>query len=92
MLRRHLQELVLSQEVEGLLEAQLAGGRQPHGDVRRRRSDVGLLLLATHVDADVTGPFLDADDHPLVDRLARLDECGAALLRAGQPECERGAG
>src|SRR5207302_6826307 len=74
MLWGHLQELVLSQEVEGLLEAQLARRGQPDRDVRGRRPDVGLLLFTTDVDADVPGPFLDPNDHPLVHGLARLDE------------------
>src|SRR5260370_1875237 len=86
VLRRHLQELVVSKEVERLLEAQLAGRRKPHRDVRGRRPDVDLLLLTADVDPDVAWPLLDADDHPLVHRLARLDAGRAALLRAGQPD------
>src|SRR4029077_4458902 len=54
--------------------------------------DVGLLLLPANIDPDVARPLLDADDHPLVHRLARLDEGGAALLRAGEPKREGGPG
>src|SRR5713226_131215 len=88
----YFQELVLSKEVERLLEAQLVGRSQAHRDVGGRRPDVGLLLLAAHVDANVARPLLDADDHPLVNGLSRLNEGGATLLSAGQPERERGAG
>src|SRR5438132_2737450 len=91
MLWGHLQQFVLSQEIKGLLEAQLARRGQPHRDVRGRRPDVRLLLLAAHVDPDVARTFLDADDHPLVHRLPRLDEGGTTLLRTGKPERNRGA-
>src|SRR5438309_10171306 len=91
MLWGHLQELVLSQEIKGLLEAQLARRGQPHRDVRGRRPDVRLLLLAAHVDPDVAWAFLDAYDHPLVHRLPRLDEGGSPLLRASKAERKRGA-
>src|SRR5260370_14841462 len=87
-----LQELVLGKEIERLLEAQLIGRSQPRGDVGGRRPDVGLLLLTAHVDAYVARPLLDADDHPLVNGFAGLDEGGASLLGAGQSERERGAG
>src|SRR3979409_376895 len=91
VLRRHLQQLVVSQEVQRLLEAQLRGRGQPHRDVGCRRADVGLLLLPADVDPDVAWPLLNADDHPLVHRLPRLDEGGTSLLCTGQPESERGA-
>src|SRR5260370_15106144 len=87
----YLLELVLGKVVERLLEAQIVGGSQPHGDVGGRRPDVGLLLLRAYVDANVARPLLDADDHPLVNGLSRLDEGGTALLSAGQTERERGA-
>src|SRR5216683_2139939 len=92
VLRSHLQELVVSEEVERLFEAQLAGRSQPHRDVRGGRPDVGLLLLPADIDPDVAWSLLDADDHPLVHCLAGLDEGGAALLRPGQPESQGGAG
>src|SRR6266702_6304590 len=92
VLRGHLQKLVVGQEVERLLQAQACGRRQPHRDVGGRRAHVRLLLLPAHVDADVAGPLLEADDHPLVDLLARLDERDAPLLGGGQPVGQRGAG
>src|ERR1700730_11963190 len=91
MLGRHLQKLVVSEETQRLLQAQPAGRGQAYRDIRGRRTNVGLLLLPADIDPYVARTLLDADDHPLVHRLPRLDECGAALLRAGQPEGERGA-
>ena len=91
VLRRDLEQLVVREEVERLLQAQPRGRRQPDRDVRGRRADVRLLLLAADVDPDVARPLLDADDHALVHLFARLDEGRAALLRARQPEGQRRA-
>src|SRR5438093_12762039 len=88
----HLQQLVVRQEVERLFEALPARRGQPDRDVRGGRPDVRLLLLPADVDPDVSGPLLDADDHPFVDLLARLDEGRAPLLGAGQTEGQRLAG
>src|SRR5258708_15629390 len=92
MLRRHLEELVVPEEVQRLFQAQSRSRRQPNRDVRRGRADVRLLLLAANIDPYVPLPLLDADDHALVHLFARLDEGGAALLRARQPEGQRLAG
>src|SRR6267378_6318443 len=86
MLRGDLEQLVIGKEVQRLLQAWSRGRRQPHRDIGSRRPDVGLLLLPADIDADVPRALLDADDHPLIDGFARLDEGGAAFLRAGQPE------
>src|SRR5256885_9181573 len=88
VLRGHLEQFVVGQEVQGLLQALPAGRGQAHGDVRGGRADVGLLLLAANIDADVSRPLLDAHDHPLVDLLTGHDERRAPLLRRRQPERE----
>src|SRR5258708_40235317 len=92
MLRRDLEELVVPEEVQGLFQAQSRSRSQPHGDVGRGRAYVRLLLLAADIDPDVPRPLLDADDHAFVHLFAGLDESGAALLRARQPEGQRLAG
>src|SRR5260370_15060210 len=89
VLRGHLEELVVGEEIEGLLEAQPGCRREADRHVGGRRADVRLLLLAAHVHADVAGPLLDPHDHPLVDLFAGLDECRPPLLRPGQPIRER---
>src|SRR5207302_2287866 len=89
VLRRDLEQLVVGEEVQRLLEAQLRGGREPDGDVRCGRTNVGLLLLAADVDADVARPLLDPNDHPLVDLLPWFDESGPPLLRARQTKRQR---
>src|SRR5438094_6610243 len=92
VLGRHLEQLVLGEEVQRLLEALPTRRGQPDRDVRGGRPDVRLLLLPADVDPDVSGPLLDADDHPFVDLLARLDEGRAPLLGAGQTEGQGLAG
>src|SRR5713226_1490215 len=52
-----LQKLVVGEEIQGLLQAQPGSRGQPHRDVRGRGPDVRLLLLAAHVDPDVSWPL-----------------------------------
>ena len=88
VLRRHLEQLVIGEEVEALLERHLGGGCEPDHDVGVGGAHVGLLLLLADVDRHIARPLLDAHDHPLVDLLARLDEGEATLLRVGESEGE----
>ena len=65
--RRHLDELVVVDELDGLLEAHLARRDEANGLVGRRRAHVRLLLFLGDVDVEVVRPRVLADDHALVD-------------------------
>src|SRR6202049_3120534 len=83
-LRGHLDELVVFDEVERLLEGELARRYELDRRILGAAPDVGLLLLLGHVDGDVTTAAIEAHDHPLVDRCAGADEGLAALLQRQQ--------
>src|SRR6202165_5830552 len=84
-LGRHLDQLVVLDEVEALLERHLAGRNQLHGGVLGGRPHVGLLLLLGGVDVDVPAAPVEPDDHAFVDLRPGADEGLTALLDALQP-------
>ncbi len=69
-----LDALVVGAELHRLLEAELQRTGQRLHHVGGRRAHVGQLLLAGHVDVEVLGARVDADDLTLVGVLAGLDE------------------
>src|SRR3954451_5289467 len=85
-LRRHLDALVLADELERLLEREWARRDQPHQLVGGRRAHVGQLLLLRGVHVEVVLARVLADDHPFVEVGPRRDEERAALLQAGDRE------
>src|SRR5207344_145374 len=89
VVRRHLDALILSDELERLLEHERPLGDQPRELLRVRLAHVGELLLLRGVDVDVLGAGVLAHDHPFVHVLARPDEHGPSLLECEQRE--RGA-
>src|SRR5690554_4829180 len=78
--RGDFDELVVRNEFECCLEGDLAGRLEENRVVGAGRADVRELLPLGDVDLEVAGPGVLSDDHALVDRNARLDEEGAALL------------
>src|SRR5438093_12387239 len=72
--RGHLDQLVLVDELERLLERQLAEGDEPHCFVRAGCAHVRQLLFAGHVDVHIGVPRVLADAHSLVDARAGADE------------------
>ena len=79
-----LQQLVLSQELEAALEAQLADGDEAQSVVRAGSTGIGQVLGLADVDIDVLAGSGVADDHALVDLLAGAHQQSAALLRVEQ--------
>src|SRR5947209_3017043 len=63
VLRGDLGALVLPDELEGLLEAQLSGWNQPHELIRSRAPHVRELLLFRRIHVHVLGARVLADDH-----------------------------
>ncbi len=78
--RDHLHELVLLDELERLLEVELAVRCEPDRLVGRRGPHVRELLLLRDVHVHVVGPGVLAHDHPLVDGGPGPDEQLAAVL------------
>ena len=78
--RGHLDALVDADELEGLLQAEPARGREPDQLLPGGGADVGELLLLRRVDVHVLGAGVLADDHPPVHLHAGLDEELAACL------------
>ena len=77
-------QLVLSQELEAALEAQLADGDEAQSVVRAGSTGIGQVLGLADVDIDVLAGSGVADDHALVDLLAGAHQQSAALLRVEQ--------
>src|SRR6185436_5739354 len=88
VLRRHLDQLIVIDELDRLLETEQARRDDADGLVRGRGAHVRLLLFLRDVDVHVALPRVLADDHAFVDRRLRLDEDLAALLEV--PDRERG--
>ena len=82
---RHLDQLVVRDELDRGLQGDLARRRQPQRLVVGVGPDVGELLLLGRVDVHVARPAVLADDHPLVDLDAGADEQLRALLEVEQP-------
>src|SRR5680860_902817 len=87
--RRHLDALILGDELERLLERDRARRGEPHGVVGRRRPHVGELLLLGGVHVHLLGAGVLADDHPLVHLDAGAEEELASLLQAEERETAR---
>ena len=79
-----LQQLVLSQEFEAALEAQLADGDEAQSVVRAGSTGIGQVLGLADVDIDILAGSGVADDHALVDLLAGAHQQSTALLRVEQ--------
>src|SRR5712691_2463839 len=88
-LRRHLDALVLADELEGLLERERPGRDQAHELVGGGGADVRQLLLLAGVHVEVVVAGVLSNDHPLVELRARADEERAALLEGGDRERRR---
>src|SRR5690606_17722013 len=78
---RDLDELVAVDPLHGALDGVRLEAGEDHVLVAPRGADVRELLLAGGVDDQIVGAVVLADDHPLVDRLARPDEEVAARLQ-----------
>src|SRR4051812_24740238 len=85
-MRRDLDALVLADELQRLVERELAGRDQPDEDVGGGGAHVGQLLLLDRVDVEVLLARVLAHDHALVDLLAGLDEHRPALLQVEERE------
>ena len=79
-----LQQLVVGQELQALLQAQLPGRHQAQGLVGPGGPHIGHLLLLADVDGDVLAGRGVAHDLACVDLLAGVDDQGAALLGVEQ--------
>ena len=76
-----------AQELERLVERELAVGDEAHEHVGGRGADVGEVLLAcVALTSRSSGARVLADDHALVDLVAGADEQRAALLQVHQRE------
>src|SRR5271166_6156536 len=91
-LRRHLDRLVLAHELECLVQRQSAVGVQANEHIGGGRAHVGEVLLLDRVDIEILRAGVLADDHPLVDLLARTDEQSPPLLQGHQRVAHRLAG
>ena len=87
-----LDELVVGDEFDGLLEAQLAMGDEANGFVSRGRAHVGELLFLGDVDFHVLLAGIFADDHTFVHFDAGADEKFAAFLESPEGVGGGGAG
>ena len=88
-LGRHLDALVVADELERLLERERARRDQPDQLVGRRGAHVGELLRLRRVHVEVFAARVLADDHSLVQLIGRLDEERAALLEVLDREAGR---
>src|SRR5690625_2289733 len=79
-LRGHLDALVVAGELQRLLQREAPRRDEVLEGVGGGRAHVRLLLLPGDVDVHVAPAGALADDLPLVDRRAGLDDEGAALL------------
>ena len=85
-LRRHLDALVVPDELERLLERDRPRRDQAHELVGARRTHVRQLLLLAGVHVHVLATGILADHHPFVDLDARSDEENAAFLEVRERE------
>src|SRR4026207_880390 len=83
---RHLDALVLTDELERLLEQERPLGDQARELLRVRLAHVGELLLLRRVHLDVLGSRALDRAHALVGVLARADEHRPALLEREERE------
>ena len=80
ILRGDLQQLVLCQEFQTALEAQLADRDQAQSIVRAGSAGVGQVLGLADVHVHILAGSGIADDHALVHLFTGTDKQGAALL------------
>src|SRR4051794_27278616 len=83
-LGRDFDQLVLGDELEGILEGQRRWRREAERLVVGMGPDVGELLLLGRVDVHVAGSSVLADDHALVDLDPGTDEQLGPLLEVEQ--------
>ena len=86
--RCDLEQLVVRQELDGIVQRQIADAVEPHGDIRGAAPNVGEVLLADDVHLEVAVADVLPHDHSLVHIDPGTDEEGAAIL--GRIEAERG--
>src|SRR4029453_9546615 len=91
VVRRHLDRLVLTDQLERLLERERARREETHELLGGRGADVRQLLLLRRVDVQVVGPRVLADDHALVNLDPWADEELAAFLEVQESERRCGA-
>src|SRR4029077_7644055 len=85
-LRRHLDALIVPNELECLLERERAWRNEPDELVRGGGAHIRELLLLGGVDVEILPPGVLADDHALVDLHARADEKPPSLLERSDRE------
>src|ERR1700685_4590889 len=90
--RSDLDELIVGDEFDGLLQAQLAMWNEADCFVRARRAHVGLLLFLADVDVHVLLARIFANDHAFVYFDGRADEELAAFLNIPERKCSRWTG
>ena len=84
ILRGDLQQLILCQELQAALQAQLADGDQAQSVIGTGSTGIGQVLGLADVDIHILAGSGVADDHALVDLFASAHQQGAALLRVVQ--------
>lgn len=77
----HFDQLVFTDEMQGVLQRHGADGRQDNGFVLAGCAHVGELLFLGGVHVDVVVAVVLADDHAFVDGIARHHEKLAARLK-----------
>ena len=88
VLRRDLDELVVLDELHGLLETEPQGRREQHVVVPPGRADVGELLGFHGIDGQVAAARVNSDDLAFVDVLTRTDHELSPLLQVEQRVAE----
>ena len=83
-LGRDLEQLVVREELQTLLQTQLARRHEAQRVVRAGGAGIGQLLFLADVDGDILLLRRHADDHAGIHGHARADEQLAALLRIVQ--------
>src|SRR5277367_1885766 len=79
--RRHLDQLFLIDPFKREVERHFADGREPDCLIVSGGADIGQFFLAAYIDSEINLARVLAEDHALVDRLARFDEKAAAFLQ-----------
>src|SRR5438309_10968483 len=85
-LRRDLEQLVVREELDRVVERELADAVELRGDVRVAAPHVRQVLLADDVHLEVALADVLADDHALVHLDTGIEEELPAILRGVQPE------
>src|SRR5229473_3768476 len=81
---RNFRELIVGDELDGLLQIQLPEGHQANGLIGSRRPHVGQFLLTHGVHIEVCILRVLANDHALIQLNARSHEKLSALLQSPQ--------